>query len=156
MMIGDIDFNELYYPPKMVIQSSKDPSRPFRENDNFTIRMQNLNFSQSFEEVKFPKLKLSKLKTNDSSSNFSLRFGADKVDVVEETIRIPVVGMESSFTEYLMPNLFDADVNTSAKPPFYPVTGIIFMAVFIYLVPVVMFNLLVGLAIDDVQVIMIM
>ena len=156
MMIGDIDFNELYYPSKMVIQSSKDPSRPFRENDNFTIRMQNLNFSQSFEEVKFPKLKLSKLNANDSSSNFSLRFGVDKVDVVEETIRIPVVGMESSVTEYLMPNLFDADVNTSAKPPFYPVTGIIFMAVFIYLVPVVMFNLLVGLAIDDVQVIIIM
>ena len=153
MMIGDIDFNELYYPPKMVIQSSKDPSRPYVENDNFTIRMQNLNFSQSFEEVKFPKLKQSKIGANDSSSNFSLRFGDD---MVEETIRIPVIGMESSFTEYLMPNLFDADVNTSPKPPFYPVTGIIFMAVFIYLVPVVMFNLLVGLAIDDVQVIIIM
>ena len=51
-----------------------------------------------------------------------------------------------------LPNLIDADVETSPKPPFYPGTSIILVTIFIILVPVVALNLLVGLAVNDVQV----
>ena len=61
-----------------------------------------------------------------------------------QTMKIPVLEPKSNFKEYSMPNLFDADVNTSPKPPFLPGTGMILLAIFIYLVPVVMLNLLVG------------
>ena len=113
MMTGEVNFDDLYYPFKMVIQPSKliNPDRPFPDiGTNFTLKIQN------FEQM---------------PGNLKL----------------------SNISEYVLPNLFNADVNTSPKPPFYPGTGTILVAVFIYLVPVVMFNLLVGLAIDDVQVI---
>ena len=203
MMIGEVDFNELYYPPRMVIQPTKNPNRPFPEiGNNFTIQIQNLSFKKQFEDIELPLQKiptfennsysflrktpkfendsysfLSKTPTFDVNNSFSgykefnQTINYSKFEGYEElnqsikysdfagyeehnqTMKVPSLEPKSSFKEYSMPNLFDADVNTSPKPPFLPGTGIILLAIFIYLVPVVMFNLLVGLAIDDVQVI---
>ena len=52
----------------------------------------------------------------------------------------------------MIPNLFDADVNTSPKPPFFPATGMILVLIFMIMVPIVALNLLQGLAVEDVQV----
>ena len=217
MMIGEIGFDDLYYPSRMVIQPTKNPIRPFPDiGNNFTIRIQNLSFEKGFKDVnmptqKFPKFKdksYSLLRKTPNFENHTYSFlrkatifgmdnsflgngssnGTDKIpsgyiefnetlhlplflgyeqvnetiqllgfsgyEEFNETMKIPITEPKSHFTEYSMPNLFDADVNTSPKPPFLPGTGIILLVTFIYLVPIVMFNLLVGLAIDDVQVIL--
>ena len=203
MMIGEVDFNELYYPQRMVIQPTKNPNRPFPEiGNNFTIQIQNLSFEKEFEDVQLPLQKLPRFENKSDSflrktpkfenknnsflsktphfdvnnsfsgyEEFNQTVNYSKFKGYEEfnqtvkysefagyeksnqTMKVPVLESKSNFKEYSMPNLFDADVNTSPKPPFLPGTGIILLAIFIYLVPVVMFNLLVGLAIDDVQVI---
>ena len=190
MMIGEVDFNELYYPPRMVIQPTKNPNRPFPEiGNNFTIQIQNLSFEREFEDVELPLQKLPRFENksypflrktpkfenksysfsgyekSNQTFNYSKFVGYEEFNQTvkysefagyeesNQTMKIPVLESKSNFKEYSMPNLFDADVNTSPKPPFLPGTGIILLAMFIYLVPVVMFNLLVGLAIDDVQVV---
>ena len=203
MMIGEVDFNELYYPPRMVIQPTKNPNRPFPEiGNNFTIKIQNLSFEKELADVELPLQKLLRFENNshsflmktptfendsylflsktpqfsvnnsfsgyeefNQSIDYSKFVGYEEFNQTikflefagyeesNQTMKIPVLEPKSNFKEYSMPNLFDADVNTSPKPPFLPGTGMILLAIFIYLVPVVMFNLLVGLAIDDVQVI---
>ena len=84
MMIGELNFDDLYYPEKMIIKPNK------------TV--------------------------NQNISNSEL------------------------------PNLRDADIETSPKPAFYPGTSIALILIFILLVPIVALNLLVGLAVNDVKV----
>ena len=51
-----------------------------------------------------------------------------------------------------LPDLTDADIETSPRPAFYPATSIALLFIFILLVPIVALNLLVGLAVNDVKV----
>ena len=51
-----------------------------------------------------------------------------------------------------LPDLRDADIETSPRPAFYPGTSITLISIFILLVPIVALNLLVGLAVNDVKV----
>ena len=51
-----------------------------------------------------------------------------------------------------IPNLIDADINSSLVQPLYPVTEKTLIVLFIFLITILVNNLLVGLAVDDVQV----
>ena len=85
MMIGELNFDDLYYPEKMIIKPNKTKS---------LINIGNVE----------------------------------------------------------LPDLRDADIETSPKPAFYPGTSIALILIFILLVPIVALNLLVGLAVNDVKV----
>ena len=127
MMIGEVGFDDLYYPYKMVIEPSSNPSKPFLQDTiNITI--------PEFEE------KVIMIPTINSFENTSKEIMQIKVPQIVNISNIAI------------PNLFEADVNTSPKPPFYPGSAIILVFLFILLVPVVALNLLVGLAVNDVQV----
>ena len=110
MMSGEIGFDDLYYPYKMVIQPTND------EKSDYHHLGKEIHIS-------VPKF---------AETNGSIRF--------------------TNLSEIKIPNLFDADVNTSVKPPFFPGTGMFLVVLFIFFVPIVALNLLVGLAVDDVQV----
>ena len=85
MMLGELNFDDLYYPEKMIIKPNKTKS---------LINISNVE----------------------------------------------------------LPDLRDADIETSPKPAFYPGTTITLILIFILLVPIVALNLLVGLAVNDVKV----
>ena len=85
MMVGELNFDDLYYPEKMIIKPNKTKS---------LINISNVE----------------------------------------------------------LPDLRDADIETSPKPAFYPGTSILLILIFILLVPIVALNLLVGLAVNDVKV----
>ena len=85
MMLGELNFDDLYYPEKMIIKPNKTKS---------LINISNVE----------------------------------------------------------LPDLRDADIETSPKPAFYPGTSILLIFIFILLVPIVALNLLVGLAVNDVKV----
>ena len=84
MMLGELNFDDLYYPEKMIIKPNKTKS---------LINISNVE----------------------------------------------------------LPDLRDADIETSPKPAFYPGTTITLIFMFILLVPIVALNLLVGLAVNDVK-----
>ena len=110
MMSGEVGFDDLYYPYKMVIQPT---------NNN------NSEYYHLGKEIKI---------------------SIPQFEKINGTIRI------TGFNETMIPNLFDADVNTSPKPPFFPATGMILVLIFMIMVPIVALNLLQGLAVEDVQV----
>ena len=111
MMSGEVGFDDLYYPYKMVIQPTKN------NNSKYYHLGEVINISMpQFEK--------------DANGNIRL----------------------TNFSETIIPNLFDADVNTSVKPPFFPATGMVLVLIFIIFVPIVALNLLQGLAVEDVQV----
>ena len=113
MMSGEIGFDDLYYPYKMVVQ----PTANNKSEYYHLGKVINISIPQ-FEEIN----------------------GEIKVINVTHT---------------QIPNLFDADVNTSVKPPFYPGTGMLLVVLFIIFVPILALNLLQGLAVEDVHVILI-
>ena len=110
MMSGEVGFDDLYYPYKMVIQ-------PTSNNNSEYYRL-----------------------------GKEIKISIPQFEKVNGTIRI------TGFNETMIPNLFDADVNPSPKPPFFPATGMILVLIFIIMVPIVALNLLQGLAVEDVQV----
>ena len=127
MMIGEIGFDDLHYPYKMVLEPSSNPFQPLSQK-SINIRI------PQFEEEIF---KIPAISNYENATNTIME------------IRVPQL---KNYSEISIPNLFNADINTSPKPPFYPGTSIIMVFLFILLVPVVALNLLVGLAVNDVQV----
>ena len=51
-----------------------------------------------------------------------------------------------------IPNLIDADINTTRVQPLFPGTQKVLLVLFIFLIAILVNNLLVGLAVNDVQV----
>ena len=51
-----------------------------------------------------------------------------------------------------IPNLFDADINSTRVQPLFPGTQKVLLVLFIFLIAILVNNLLVGLAVNDVQV----
>ena len=68
-----------------------------------------------------------------------------KINVSE--FRIP-----GSVPDIPIPNLIDADINSTLVQPLYPVTEKTLIVLFIFLITILVNNLLVGLAVNDVQV----
>lgn len=110
MMSGEIGFDDLYYPYKMVVQ----PTSNNKSEYYHLGKVINISIPQ-YEEIN----------------------GEVKL---------------MNITHTQIPNLFDADVNTSVKPPFYPGTGMLLVVLFIVFVPILALNLLQGLAVEDVHV----
>ena len=52
----------------------------------------------------------------------------------------------------LIPNLIDADINSTRVQPLFPGTQKVLLVLFIFLIAILVNNLLVGLAVNDVQV----
>ena len=194
MMLGEINFDDLYYPYKMVIEPNKTKSNisleipQFSENiyripkvgsdedlSTFSIPNFENGWSGEFSNVSslFNLLNYTMLNMPTSNSScFSIpnleygfsgeffnlssefkfeNFTKFKLPRYEEFIDIAVPQFHGFITTEI-PNLVGADVATSPKPPFYPATSIVLILIFILLVPVVALNLLVGLAVNDVQV----
>ena len=70
----------------------------------------------------------------------------------EKMIIKPNKTINQNISNLELPDLRDADIETSPKPAFYPGTSIALIFIFILLVPIVALNLLVGLAVNDVKV----
>ena len=51
-----------------------------------------------------------------------------------------------------LPNLIDADINSTRVQPLFPGTQKVLLVLFIFLIAILVNNLLVGLAVNDVQV----
>ena len=188
MMLGEIDFDDLYYPYKMVIKPNITKSAiaipiPQFENKNFLLPK--INSLEDLSTYAFPDIDNGTL-TGISNLFSSLRVTTNVTfsNITNETLVVNEVNGEwlngstifkyqnwtdlilPSYKDFMnltipqmnryniteLPNLVDADVETSPKPPFYPGTSIILVTIFIILVPVVALNLLVGLAVNDVQV----
>ena len=187
-MLGEIDFDDLYYPYKMVLKPNNTKSAmtieiPHFENKNFLIPK--INSSEDLSIYAFPNIENGPL-TGISNFISSLHVTTNVTfsNITNETFVVNEVNGEllngstifkyqnwtdlilPSYKDFMnltipqmdryskieLPNLIDADVETSPKPPFYPGTSIILVTIFIILVPVVALNLLVGLAVNDVQV----
>ena len=188
MMLGEIDFDDLYYPYKMVIKPNITKSAiaipiPQFENKNFLIPK--INSLEDLSTYAFPDIDNGTL-TGISNLFSSLHVTTNVTfsNITNETLVVNEVNGEwlngstifkyqnwtdlilpsykdfmnltipqmNNYSNIELPNLVDADVETSPKPPFYPGTSIILVTIFIILVPVVALNLLVGLAVNDVQV----
>ena len=130
-MLGEIEFNDLYYPVKMVIT-------PNSTKPNITIpipQFANSNFTMTQLLTNFPGL------DGDTEFNMPLNYDFFNLTVPQFT----------GFNNITIPNLAESDVITSPKPQFYPGTASILVFFFVLLVPVVIINLLVGLAVADDQ-----
>ena len=59
---------------------------------------------------------------------------------------------EFNNSAFTIPRLIESDVLTDPKPQFYPGTALVLTFFMVVLMPVVIINLIVGLAVNDVQV----
>ena len=139
MMLGEINYDDLYYPARMQLQPN------YETSPNITFQIPN------FEETTFT---FPKMNEDSDFVNEKCPVNSEahvKMPSYKEFMKITVPQF-TGYTNISIANFTNGDVITSPKPTFFPITANIMILIFAIFVSIVVINLLVGLAVADVQV----